>query len=219
MGIKTKKTGDHSSTISFLKNHYAKRLERYLLNQGRKDSKLIREVYERRFMQYMNGSDFGENDGRFTSYLNIYSGLAAYEILREKGFTHEQGVAAYDFMCLPMRKIAAAAHRLIDLFPNGYEHVVKSILDDMDGDKTICWEYELVENSDDRFEYKVNKCLYYDTCKAHGYPEFTSVFCNHDHYAFDVLHRHVCFERIGAIGDGYHCCHDIFHHVKKRIKG
>ena len=215
MGIKTRKTGDHRSLINFLRKHYARRLEKFLASLGNSDAKAVREEYEKRFMKYMDEADFGQNDGKFTSYLNIYSGLAAYEILREKGFTREQGIAAYDFMCLPMRKIAAAAHRLIDLFPNGYERVVKSILDDMDGDKSVCWEYETVENSDERFEYKVNKCLYYDTCKAHGYPEFTAVFCSHDHYAFDVLHRHVRFERIGAIGDGYHCCHDIFHHVKK----
>ena len=216
MGLKTRKTGDHKSTISFLRKHYAKRLEKYLVCQGSDYAKAIREEYEKRFMKYMDESDFGKNDGKFTSYLNIYSGLAAYEILQEKGFSKDESIATYDFMCLPMRKIAATAHRVIDLFPNGYEHLVKNLLSDMDGDKAVCWEYETVENSDERFEYKVNKCIYYDTCKDHGYPEFTAVFCNHDHYAFDVLHRHVRFERIGAIGDGYHCCHDIFYHVKKR---
>ena len=216
MGIKTSKTSDHRLMINFLRHHYAKRLEKYLFVQGEGNAKAIREEYEKRFMQYMNEADFGINDGKFTSYLNIYSGLAAYEILRERGYSQQEGIAAYDYMCLTMRKIAAAIHGTIDLLPNGYELMVKNILDDMDGDKAICWEYETVENSDDRFEYKVNKCLYYDTCKAHGYPEFTAVFCNHDHYAFDALHRHVRFERIGAIGDGYHCCHDIFYHVKKK---
>ena len=216
MGLKARKTGDHKLTINLLRKHYAKRLEKYLVEQGSKEAKVIREEYEIRFIKYMNGADFGKNDGKFTSYLNIYSGLAAYEILQEKGFSKDESIATYDFMCLPMRKIAATAHRVIDLFPNGYEHLVKNLLSDMDGDKAVCWEYETVENSDERFEYKVNKCIYYDTCKEHGYPEFTAVFCNHDHYAFDVLHRHVRFERIGAIGDGYHCCHDIFYHVKKR---
>ena len=216
MGIKTRKTGDHRSTISFLRKHYAKRLEKFLVGQGNTDAKVIREEYEKRFTDYMDESDFGKNDGRFTSYLNIYSGLAAYEILRERGFSQQQGVEAYDFMCLTMRKLARSIHMLLDLFPNAYERIVKSLLDDMDGDKAVCWDYETVENSDNRFEYKVTRCLYYDTCKAHGCPEFTAVFCNHDHYAFDGLHRHVRFERIGAIGDGYHCCHDIFHHIKKQ---
>ena len=216
MGIKTSKTGDHRLLTGFLRDHYAKRLEKYLPVQGNNDAEAIREEYEKRFTQYMNESDFGVNDGKFTSYLNIYSGLAAYEILRERGLSQQEGIAAYDFMCLSVRKIAAAMHRTVDLFPNGYELVVKSLLDDMEGDKAVCWEFETVENSDERFEYKINKCLYYDTCKAHGYPEFTVVFCNHDHYAYDVLQRHVRFERIGAIGEGYHCCHDIFYHVKKK---
>lgn len=41
--------------------------------------------YEERFYRYMNEADMGIERGRFTSYLNIFSGLAAYEILREKG--------------------------------------------------------------------------------------------------------------------------------------
>lgn len=126
----------------------------------------------------MSEADYGINDGKFTSYLNIYSGLAAYEVLRENGFSEKEGIAAYDFMCLPMRKLAAVLYKIADTLPNGYKTVVKSLTDDLNGPKTV--------------------------------------FCNHDHWAFDVLHKQVRFERIGAIGDGDICCHDIFHRVEKQ---
>ena len=192
MGVKTSKNGDHKGLINFLCNHYAKRMHRYLKGHGETEAKKWKQ-----------------------EYLNMYSGLAAYEILRENGYTAEEGIQAYDYICLLMRKIAALAHKIMDLFPSGYEKVVKSLTDDLDGAKSVCWTTEVVEHSSDKFEYKIHTCLYYDVCKEHGYPEFTAVFCNHDHWAFGVLHRHVRFERYGAIGDGDSCCHDVFYRVKK----
>lgn len=213
MGAKTSERKNHSGIISFLCTHYAKRLCKYLKHNGCQQAGMWKKMYSDRFRTYMSEADYGIDDGKFTSYLNIYSGLAAYEILRENGFTKEEGIAAYDFMCLPMRKLAAGLYKITDRLPDGYKNVVKSLTDDLDGPKAVCWTTEIVENSDKKFEYKIHNCLYYDVCKAHGYPEFTAVFCNHDHWAFDVLHKQVRFERIGAIGDGDDCCHDIFYKV------
>lgn len=206
MGLKKSKTGKHNGTINFLCSHYAKRLHKYLKRNGYQQAGAWKNAYVSRFRKYMSEADYGVNEGKFTSYLNIYSGLAAYEILRENGFSKKEGIAAYDFMCLPMRKLAAALYKIADTLPNGYKTVVKSLTDDLNGPKTVCWTTEIVENSDRKFEYKIHTCLYYDVCREHGYSEFTTVFCNHDHWAFDVLHKQVRFERIGAIGDGDTCC-------------
>ena len=52
----------------------------------------IVKEYEKRFYRYMNETDMGSERGKFISYLNIFSGLAAYEILREKGLTETEGL-------------------------------------------------------------------------------------------------------------------------------
>ena len=184
MGIKTTTNGNHSGIINFLRRHYAGRMESFLKKKGYQQAALWRKEYEIRFMKYISEADFGEKDGKFTSYLNIYSGLAAYEILRENGFDETQGIEVYDNMCAVMRKIATLSYKLIDTLPHGFERTVKTLTDDMDGSKSVCWTIEEIERSNKKYEYKIHSCLYYDVCKAHGCPEFTKVFCAHDHYAF-----------------------------------
>lgn len=196
--------------IRFFKKHYSKRLKKALKMRGCKNVESLREQYRKRFLLYMAGADFGSENERFSSYLNIFSGLAAYELLRENGFSKQESIEIYDYMCKTLRKVAAMAYRLADLLPNGFQIAVNSLKEDMVGVKSVCWETEVLEDSERCFEYRITKCLYYDTCKAHGYPEFTKVFCDHDRYAYDVLHRHAKFIRYSAIGEGGKCCHDAF---------
>ena len=75
---------------------------------------------------------------KFTSYLNIFSGLAAYEILREKGLTEAEGIKAYDSMCAALRKFSSVLYKAVDLLPNGYKIVRQSLVDDLEGEKKIC---------------------------------------------------------------------------------
>lgn len=196
--------------IHFFKKHYAKRLKKALsVRQYSEVEKICRE-YQIRFQSYMDNADFGKDNERFSSYLNIYSGLAAYELLRENGFGTEESIAVYDEMCLLLRKVAALSYRIVDLLPGGFKIAVNSLRKDMLGEKSVCWNTSVIEDSDQKFEYKITWCLYYDTCKAHGYPEFTEVFCYHDRYAYEVLQRHTKFIRYEAIGEGGTCCHDAF---------
>ncbi len=131
----------------------------------------------------MNEADMGTGYGRFISYLNIFSGLAAYEILREKGLTEADGIKAYNSMCAFMRKISSILYKGVDLLPNGYKIVRQSLVDDLSGEKSICWDTKILQDDDKGFTYEINRCLYFDTCKEHGYPEFCKVFCTHDWYA------------------------------------
>lgn len=205
--------GKRRLIVDLLCAHYARRLRTHLKRCGHPEANTWTHAYAERYHAYMDAADFGPGEGRFTSYLNIYSGLAAYEVLREHGLSPAEGIAAYDHMCRPMRAFAAWLYRTVDVLPGAYGIVVKSLADDLEGPKAICWETEVLERSEARFEYKIHSCLYHDVCAAHGYPEFTAVFCNHDHWAYGSLRRHVRFERLGAIGDGDPCCHDIFHRV------
>ena len=162
----------------------------------------------------MKEADMGENRCKFTSYLNIFSGLAAYEILRENGLKEEEAVKAYDMMCASIRKLASNMFKFTDMLPNGYNLVRKSILDDIKGEKAVCWETKILQDDDEGFTYEISNCLYFNTCKKHGYPEFCKVFCNHDWYAYGVLKKHAKFIRKSTIAEDGTCCHDTIKRVK-----
>lgn len=174
----------------------------------------IAAEYEARFYRYMNEADMGSGRGRFTSYLNIFSGLAAYEILREKGLTEDDGVKAYDSMCASLRKFSSLLYKGADLLPNGYKIVRQYLLDDLEGEKKICWDTAVLQDDDNGFTYEISRCLYFDTCKEHGYPEFCKVFCTHDWYAYGVLKRHSKFIRQSTIAEDGTVCHDTIAKVK-----
>ena len=165
--------------------------------------------YNERFYRYMNDAAMGAKRGRFSSYMNIYSGLAAYEILREQGLKEEQAVAVYNRMCAAMRRLATCLYKFADALPNGYSMVRKSLLDDLHGEKAICWDIAVLQDDDAGFAYEISRCLYFDTCQAHGYPEFCKVFCNHDWYAFGALKKHARFVRSSTIAENGTVCHDM----------
>lgn len=79
-----------------------KELKKYVSHNTTLSANDIVREYEERFYRYMNEADMGSERGKFTSYLNIFSGLTAYEILREKGLTETDGInwpKLHDFMC------------------------------------------------------------------------------------------------------------------------
>lgn len=193
---------------------YKKNLKKYLSRNTTLPANYIIKKYEERFYRYMNEADMGSKRGRFISYLNIFSGLASYEILRENGLTEEDGIKAYDSMCAFMRKISSILYKGADLLPNGYKIVRQSLVDDLSGEKSICWDTQILQDDDKGFTYEISRCLYFDTCKEHGYPEFCKVFCTHDWYAFGVLKRHSKFIRKSTIAENGTVCHDTIEKVK-----
>lgn len=193
---------------------YRKKLKKYVLGNTALSAEDIAAEYEARFYRYMNEADMGSGRGRFTSYLNIFSGLAAYEILRENGLSEADGIKAYDSMCASLRKFSSVLYKGADLLPNGYKIVRQSLLDDLEGEKKICWDIKILQDDDNGFTYEISRCLYFDTCKEHGYPEFCKVFCTHDWYAYGVLKRHSKFIRQSTIAEDGTVCHDTIAKVK-----
>lgn len=173
----------------------------------------LREDYEKRLSYYMSKTDFGPEDVKYSSYLNVYTGLVAYEILRDAGFTEEEAFAAYNYMSAPMRKVAHAMHRVIDVVPGGFSFIRRTIISDLTGSKRLCWSTKLIRNDNEVFEYKITRCLYYEVCKAHGCPELTRAFCEHDDFAYGAVRKHVKFTRFESFGDGGTCCHDRFEKI------
>ena len=177
------------------------------------DPAKLREEYERRLSYYMSKTDFGPEDVKYSSYLNVYTGLVAYEILRDAGFTEEEAFAAYNYMSAPMRKVAHATHRVADVMPGGFFFIKRTIISDLTGPKRLCWSTKLIRNDDEAFEYKITRCLYFEVCKAHGCPEFTRAFCEHDDFACGGMRRRVKFTRFESFGEGGACCHDRFERI------
>lgn len=207
-------TDKEKKTCKMLLSGYKKKLKKYVaVNTALSADEIVSE-YENRFYRYMNEADMGKERGKFISYLNIFSGLAAYEILREKGLTEKEGIKAYDSMCAFMRRLSSVLYKGADLLPNGYKIVRQSLLDDLEGEKSSCWDIEILQDDDKGFSYEISRCLYFDTCKEHGYPEFCKVFCTHDWYAFGVLKHHSKFIRQSTIAEDGTVCHDTIDKVK-----
>lgn len=207
-------TQKEKKTCRMLISGYKKKLGKYVAKHTAFSANDIVAEYEERFYRYMNEADMGRENGKFTSYLNIFSGLAADEILREKGLTEAEGIGAYDFMCASIRKISSILYKGADLLPNGYKIVRQSLLDDLEGEKRTCWDIEVLQDDDKGFTYEISRCLYFDTCKEHGYPEFCKVFCTHDWYAFGVLKHHSKFIRKSTIAEDGTVCHDTIAKLK-----
>lgn len=194
---------DNDSLIRLICRHYGKRLERWYRDRGFDSLRAmaLRAEYVARYTKAMSEADFGPDNGRFTSYGNCLSGVAAYAMAREQGFSAEEGIACYDYIAGPLRKLASGIWNAIDLLPNGFEIVRDNVRGDLLGPKGICWTTDVVADTDVRFEYRCLTCLYYDICCEQGYPEAIQLFCSHDHFAWDGLHRHVRFERYGGVGE------------------
>lgn len=207
-------TKKEKKTCRMLLFEYKRKLKKYVSRNTSLSATDIVTEYERRFYQYMDEIDMGEARGKFISYLNIFSGLAAYEILREKGLTETDSIHAYDSMCASMRKISSVLYKAVDLLPTGYKIVRKSLMDDLSGPKSICWDTQILQDDDKGFTYEISRCLYFDTCKSHGYPEFCTVFCTHDWYALGVLKRHSRFIRKSTIAEDGTVCHDTIAKIK-----
>lgn len=207
-------TEKEKKTCRILLSGYKKNLKKYVSRNTSLSAPAVVNEYETRFYQYMNDADMGNERGKFISYLNIFSGLAAYEILREKGLAEAEGIAAYDSMCAFLRKFSSVLYKAVDLLPNGYKIVRQSLVDDLEGEKRICWDTEILQDDHQGFTYEISRCLYFDTCKEHGYPEFCKVFCTHDWYALGVLKRHAKFIRQSTIAENSTVCHDTIAKVK-----
>lgn len=98
--------------------------------------------------------------------------------------------------------------------PNGYKIVRQSLFDDLQGEKRTCWDIEILQDDEKGYAYEISRCLYFDTCKEHGYPEFCKVFYTHDWYVYRVLKHRVKFIRKSTIAENGTVCHDTILKVK-----
>ena len=78
---------------------------------------------------------------------------------------------------------------------------------------------EILEQSDNRYEFCVHNCMFYDFFSRTGIPELTTVMCSVDNAIFNAyLPEEVTFHRNGCgnrIADGAPSCHFVIeHHIE-----
>lgn len=202
--------------VVLIRYYFKKRLKKVLKNHGEKRITEIINGFSQGFDEYLEKSDLGEKNYKLSSYLNIYTGIACYKVLQEFGYSGEEAFNIYGEVAHSIRMLAGKLFQLADSLPNGYKMVRNSILEDITGLKGRCWDTEFTQDDENGFTYKITRCIYFDTCRECGCPEFTKAFCQHDIYAYGNLHKKVKFIRHSTFGDGGDYCSDSFIRIKNQ---
>ena len=183
---------------------------------ARADARKMVERYRELVRTHLTAQDACPGNAFYSHQLNMFTGLAVYELLTAAGFQKADAILVYEEMVGPMRVFASMLHRGADLTPRGFEIVRDSVKRDMTDETTRHFTWEIVQDDADAFEYKITRCPYVDTFAKAGCPEFCIAFCEHDRAAYDSLRCHVKFTRTGrTLAEGGSCCHDRFERVKR----
>lgn len=200
--------------IKFIASYGAKNFGKVLKKNGCSKYKDLQAEYEKRYITYIYSEDWGENNFRLSSYLNMFLGITCCKISMEQGYSFEESIKIFDDLSKGMRKIARRMHLIADAFPNGYKVVTGTLYKDLTTEKKKCWNFEVLEQNEDKFVYKIHQCVYLDTCEKYGIKDFCQVFCDHDIWAYGDLKKHTKFIRHSTLVTG-DCCYDEFERVKR----
>ncbi|KEZ87275.1 hypothetical protein IO99_06830 [Clostridium sulfidigenes] len=166
-------------------------------------------------MELEKDADYGENDYKKHALCNsIFPGIAAYQILQKYGFTKDEAYYILENVFESIAKLAGMIYNMLDLLPNGYKLIRKSLWNDMKGKNRKCWETDFLQDDDNGFAYTVNKCIFVDVPLENSCSEISKLYCKNDTYCFRGLHRHVKWKRTQTLGEGGNCCDFVFEKVK-----
>ncbi|MBQ6806860.1 MAG: L-2-amino-thiazoline-4-carboxylic acid hydrolase [Lachnospiraceae bacterium] len=197
------------TTIKFMAKFGAKQFKKALKKRNNSRYKALSKEYYERYITSVKKEDWGENDFRLKSFLNMFLGITSCKITMENGYSFEESIAIFDDVAHGVRVFSRWLFKMVDLFPNAFKTTRGSLLDDMRGPSAGCWHTEIVTDNEKEFTYKITKCLYIETCEKYGIRDFCQVFCNHDNWAYGGLQKHVKFVRYSTLVEG-DCCHDSF---------
>ncbi len=138
----------------------------------------------------------------------IYGGVALYRALQERGKSPEEALALTDAIMQEFAEGAAEKIRKLLKIPGLYR-TVPSLFSTMVQKKynaAAGFEMKIYDASRERARFDVITCPYYNTCKAMGCPELTTVFCNTDDCCYGNMHPKLYWHREGTIGRGGERC-------------
>lgn len=161
-------------------------------------------------------ADYGENDYKKHALCNsIFPGIAIYQTLQKYGFTKNEAYYILENALKPIAKFAGIIYNTLDLLPNGYKLIRKSLWNDMKGKNSECWETDFLQDDDNGFAYTVNRCIFVDVPAENSCSEISKLYCKNDIYCFKGLHRHVKWKRTQTLGYGGSSCDFVFKKVKR----
>jgi len=91
-----------------------------------------------------------------------------------------------------------------------FENLIKNQKNAKENGSTKLNEMKIIEESDNRYIFKVTKCMFYDFFSSQGVPELTKIMCSIDNAIFSsYLPERIIFHRNGVgnrISDGSKEC-------------
>jgi hypothetical protein len=170
---------------------------------GTKGDLLYKHTQERHRRLVVNISGYSDTQ-RNTLRRTIFPRIALFQVLKEDDDTRDRVEELLrSYMC---DMVGVGLHRKIDLLehiPFFFRIFSKAYLQNMR--TSDLWESEIILEEPDRFGVNIYRCLWYDACVEHGYPELCRSFCQCDHVAFGSLQK-LGFHRTQTLAEGGSCC-------------
>ncbi|MCM1334558.1 MAG: L-2-amino-thiazoline-4-carboxylic acid hydrolase [Bacteroides sp.] len=146
----------------------------------------------------------------------VYAVIAMCLELREykPEISVDEAVEFANFAFGARRKFFDILGKCVDVLPNSFQIAKKWNASDYEKrakDGSVTCDYFNV--TDEKFEYKISKCMYVEMFKHYGVREFCKIFCQTDEHVYSCLTKHVRFIRHSDLSDG-DCCYDEV--IKKR---
>lgn len=139
---------------------------------------------------------------------NILPGLALYQVLLEENHGDRQAALAeieqifrawtfsrFGLLLAPLKVLPTP----FGLFKMAYSQRMKAF-------PSEGWDFQSVEDSDQRVAFNATRCFYLNTLKAYGAPELTPAFCKMDDDMAELLPPSVRFVRPHTLGRGDEVC-------------
>lgn len=138
----------------------------------------------------------------------LYAGIALYRALQEHGKPPEEALALTDEIFQDFSQDAAKKIRRALKIPGLYRKVpgIFRTMAEKKYNAAAGFQMTFYGSDKHRARFDVTVCPYYNTCKAMGCPELTTIFCNTDDCCYGNMHPKLQWHRTTTIGRGGALC-------------
>lgn len=147
---------------------------------------------------------------------NILPGLALYQILLQEYSNDQQAALADVDRAFRAQSLAKSRGMVLPLkvLPNPwgvFKLAFNRVMKSYPGEG---WDWEYLENSDERIAFNGTRCFYLDTLKNYGAPELTASFCKTDDVMAELFPPPIRFVREHTLGRGDAVCDFQYYHIQ-----
>lgn len=139
---------------------------------------------------------------------NLLPGLALYHVLLEEHQGNQAAALAEVDEAFRAWTLAKSRALLAPLkvFPAPFKFFRLALAQTMKRFPSDGWDFEYVENSDNRVAFNGTRCFYLETLTAYGAPELTASFCKTDDVMAECFPPAIRFIRLHTLGRGDAVC-------------